>query len=289
MAFLHAATLVLAFLQGGPPTGDLPAKYHTKAPTGVVARVNGVDITAADVEPLLWEWWGADAIQDLITYQLVKSESEKLKVDVSERDVEAEIDKFLADYAKGLKPGVRVQDVLEKQGLTRSRMYLRFRAQMLARAIVERSFAPAKMVKVSTLLIKPINEQTSSVSDAIKRADEAYGRLKKGESWDVVFPSYNADARATQTKGLVGWRNLAVFPETVSAELTKLKPGEVTAPVQTEYGIQIFRLEIAGKDAKGKDLEEMKAIYTQAGESQLMSRLLKESKIERLFPPGTSH
>ncbi|HWA82529.1 MAG TPA: peptidylprolyl isomerase [Fimbriimonadaceae bacterium] len=288
MAFLHALTLAVAFLQGGPQ-GDLPAKYQRHAPTGVVARVNGVDITAADVEPLLWDWWGADAIQDLITYQLVKGEADKLRINVSDKDVEAAIDKFLENYGHELKQGISAESVLAKQGLTRSRMFLRFRAQLLARTIVDRNFAPAKMVKVSTLLIKPINEQTSSVSDAIKRADEAYKRLKDGEKWDVIFPMYNADTRANASKGLVGWRDLSIFPATVADELSKLKPGEITSPVQTEYGIQIFRLELAGKDAKGQDLEEMKNIYAQAGESQLMTRLTKEAKIERLFPPASGH
>ncbi|HVT13382.1 MAG TPA: peptidylprolyl isomerase [Fimbriimonadaceae bacterium] len=288
MALLHALTLAVAFLQGGP-SGDLPASIRPTKPTGVVARVNGVDITAADVEPLLWDWWGADAIQDLITYQLVKAEAGKLRINVSDKDVETELDKFMQNYSKQLKEGVTAETVLARQGLTRSRMFLRFRAQMLARAIVDRSFAPTKMVKVSTLLIKPINEQASSVSDAIKRADEAYQRLKKGEKWDVIFPAYNADQRANATKGLVGWRELSVFPVTVAEELAKLKPGEVTSPAQTEYGIQIFKLELAGKDAKGQDLEEMKSMYAQAGESQLMNRLTKEAKIERLFPPASGH
>ena len=100
MAFITAVAVALAFLQqGNSPVNDLPAKYRTTPPAGntVVARVGGVDITAADVEPLLWEWRGQDAMQDLIAYQLVRAEAQKQRIDVAEKEIEDLLSKSIAD------------------------------------------------------------------------------------------------------------------------------------------------------------------------------------------------
>ena len=251
----------------------------------MLARVDGVEITAGDVESLLWEWRGVDALQDLITYQSVRAEAARLRVDVSEKDVESTIDAFIPQFAKTLQPGVSVNAALAAEGMTRSRMYLRFRTQLLIQKIVEKDFVPAKLVKVSTLVFKASDAQATSLGDAIKRAESAAARLQKGETWDAVFSSLNTDPRAAGSKGLIGWRLLSAFPASVATELSTLKPGQFTKPAQTENGIQIFRLEAAGRDAKGKEFDEMKTTYMQAAQSQLLTRLHQESKIERLYPP----
>jgi parvulin-like peptidyl-prolyl isomerase len=285
IAVAVAVALILTLQQGGSPTGDLPAKYRLKAPTGAVARVDGVDITAGDVDPLLWEWRGSEAIQELINYQIVRAEAQKRRVDVSEKDVESTVDAALQQIQKNAQPGSDSVATLASNGMTRSRMYLRLRTQLLLQKMLENEFDPRKLVKVSTIIVRTASEQASAVAEAIKRADDAYARLQKGESWDKVFDSMSAGTTAQGTKGLL----LAAFPTTVATELQTLKPGQVSKPAQTGFGIQIFRLEVAGKDAAGKDLEEMKNAYMQAGGPQLIAKLQKDAKIERLYPPSFGH
>lgn len=287
MVLITAFAIALAIRQSGSPVNDLPAKYHTKPPAAatVVARVNGVEITAGEVESLLWEWRGSDAIQDLITYQVVKSEAEKQRIDVAEKDIEGTIDGFIRQYQGTLKPGENAWAALAAQGLTRSRLYLRFKSQMYIQKILEREFVPDKLVKISTIIIRPASAQTADHSVAIKKADDAYDRLQKGEKWDAIFDAFNMEPGIKGSKGLIGWRFLAAFPDSVATELKGLKPGGVTKPAETVNGIQIFRMELAGKDAKGKEYDEMKQAYMQPGQAQLLERLHNESKIERLYPP----
>src|SRR4051812_8911494 len=81
MAFLPAVAVALALAAqaGNSPVNDIPAKYRTTPPAAgaAVARVNGVEIKAGDVESLLWDWRGFDAIQDLVSYQMIKAEAQK--------------------------------------------------------------------------------------------------------------------------------------------------------------------------------------------------------------------
>lgn len=286
MPLLTAVIAALAVLQG--PAGDIPAKYRipAPAPSTVVARVNGIEIRASDVEDLLWQWRGFDALQDLITYETVRAEAAKVNIDVPQKQTEDEIDAYLNQVKSQLPQGKTLDDALLEGGFTRSRLYLRFRTEDLVGKMVERSFEPTKMVKVSTMVFRPKDEQTTALTEAIKNADSSYASLKGGKKWDDIFKTTTTDPNALKTNGLIGWRSLDVFPPSVQKELSTLKPGEFTKPAQTENGIQIFRLEVAGKSATPAEQAEMKSIYMSASRRPLLDRLRNLSKIERLYPPA---
>lgn len=287
MTFLPALFAALALVQS--PVDDLPAKYRV-APPGpqtAVARVNGVEITAGDVESLLWDWRGADAIQDLISYQIVKSEAKKQNVDVSEQDVENSIDTFLKEAPKQMRPGASLADYLASQGMTRSRLYMRFRTQLLLQKLVERSFDPKKLVKVDTIVFRPASAQTTDLEAAIRKANDAFARLQKGETWDAVLASTTENPQVRASKGLLGWRDLSIFPASVQKELLSLKPGGITKPAQTEVGIQIFRLEALGESATKEEIKDARAAYLGSSFQPLLERLRKEAKIDRIWQPPT--
>jgi parvulin-like peptidyl-prolyl isomerase len=290
MSFIPALALLVAAQGPGSPANDIPAKYRTTPPAAgaVVARVNGVEIKAGDVEALLWEWRGFDAIQDLISYQVVKSEAQKQRIDVSEAEVEKAIDEGLSQMAKDLPAGKSIEAVLMEQGFTRSRLFLRYRTFALLDAMVRRSFNPKQLVKVSTMIFRPVNEQASSLSYAIQQADAAYKRLAKGDKWEDVLASVTKNPDLIRSKGLLGWKDLGAFPTSIRAELIKMKSGDFTKPAQTENGIQIFRLEKDGMAATLEEKKEMERIYVNSSRDPLLARLRKESRIERLYPsiPG---
>lgn len=284
MPVLNAMAAVLLLLQG--PASDIP-KNHLSAPPSadtVLARVNGVDIKASDVEPLLWQWRGFDALQDLITYEIVRSEAAKTGIDVPPKQTEDEIDGYLKELARQIPPGKTVNDALIEQGFTRSRLFLRFRTDDLIAKMVERSYKPDQMVKVSTMIFRPANEQTSALTEAIKKADAAYASLTGGRKWDDIFGTTTTDPNALRSHGLIGWRSLDLFPPSVQKELGALKPGGITHPAQTENGIQIFKLEVAGKGATQKEQDEMRSVYMSASRRPLLERLKNSAKIERPYP-----
>lgn len=286
--------LALGFLAGpiGPSGGDLPEKYRIKPPTAatVVARVDGSDITAGDVEGLLWDWRSGEVVQELVNYRMVVAEAVRERADVNDDDVEKTIDSGVELYRtkNNLPTTSAAFAALAQTGMTRSRLYLRCRTQLLVQKMAEKGFVPANMVKVSTLIFRFADDQLSSMTDAINKANAAYDRLQKGDPWDVVFAANLTKAGGAGSKGLVGWRDLAIFPPSIADELKQLKVNQVTKPARTENGIQIFKLDLLGKDAKGDDLKQLKDEYMIASQNQLMSKLVKETKVQRLWPAGDS-
>lgn len=282
MAFLPAVAVALAFVQGF--SSDVPAKYRSPKPDSgaVVAKVNGVEIKGSDVESFLWEWRGAEAVQYLINYQLVKGEAEKLRITVPEKEVEDALAKGIKDFEANLPPGQTLDAALQAQGYSKSRLYIHYRTEALLNAIALRHYDPKALVKVSTIVFRPDSEMATSMSAAINKAQAAYDRLKKGETWEAVFRASTNNPDLIKTNGLLGWREITAFPPAVQTEIKQLKAGDVTKPAQTENGFQIFRIDVVGKDAKPAEEQEMRAAFVNGTKRSILDNLRKEAKIERL-------
>jgi hypothetical protein len=279
----------LAILQAQSAIDDVPKKYVVPAPTPdkVVAKVNGVDIKASEINDLLWQARGLELTNDVILYTAIKQDAKKKGIaDLTEKEVDEAFTEQLSQASAGLKPGEKLEDALHRDGFSFSRLYLRMRMQLMIDRILTKDFKPANFVKVSTIIVKPASPANKDVAEASKRADDLYARLKKGESWEGALNSATLDAKVRGNKGLLGWREISAFPELAQQELAAIKPGGVTKPFQTSYGIQIFRLEARGVGANKQELAELKSQYMSAMVPQYLNQLQKEAKIER-FLPGT--
>jgi parvulin-like peptidyl-prolyl isomerase len=255
-------------------------------PEQVLATVNGKPITAGQVAPLLWQWRGEEALQDLISYQTVVSEAHRVGVSVTDAQVEKALDEQLVMLKKDPQVG-DLDQWMRDNGFTRSRLFLRKKAELLLDELVAKGFNAQNYVKVSTIMIKPANEQATSLASAITKAQAAYDRLKAGESWDKVLPAYVTDANVIKSKGLLGWRSLDAFPDSVRRELGTLPIGSVTQPAQTQFGIQLFRVEARGGSATEQQLTELKAFYNQTARNDYLQKLRSSTKVERMWPSGS--
>lgn len=263
---------------------DVPAKYLTPAPTAnkVVAKVDGVDIKASDVEALLWQWRGQEATVDLISYQVIKNASVKEQVAIDDTEVQKALDAQLAQLTPDILQGKTVDEYLLTQGFTKSRLWIRIKTELLLNKIAAKDFKAEDYVKISTVMIKPENTSTKALTDAAKKMDVFYDMLKKGDEWEKVLSLSTSDQSTLAAKGLVGWRRVDALPAMVRQELATLKNGDVTKPVQTQNGFQIFRIEMLGKDAKGEDLLSAEGIHIASNKNAVAKRIHSAAKIEKL-------
>lgn len=263
---------------------DIPAKYLTPAPkpNQVVAKVDGVEIKASDVNDLLWQWRSQEAVADLISYQVIKNASVKENVSVTDAEVQKSVDEQMAQLTPAVLQGKPVDQYLMEQGFTTSRMWLRIKTELLLNKITLKDFKAADYIKVSTIVVRPLNTSTTALTDAAKKADAFYEMLGKGEPWDKVLNYSTTDQRTLDSKGLVGWRLISVFPEMVQTEMKALKAGGLTKPVQTSSGFQIFRIELFGKDAKGVDLAEAETIHISSNKNAVAQKIRTAAKVERI-------
>ncbi len=272
-------------LQG--PTLDLPEVYRRAAPApdAVVATIDGKPIKASDLAPLLWDWRGDEALTDLVSYHMARQEADKNGVKVTREEIEAEMGSQIQQMRNTLQPGQDVDVALREQGFPRSRLYLRVASQLLVDKLVMRQFDPKEFVRVATIVVKPQDEQATSLAAALKLAGDAYDRIQKGEAWDTVLASI-PDPAGRPSSGSLGWRPLSVFSESVRRDMAQLEAGKVTKPAQTVNGIQIFRVEMLGKDAAGADLEALKQVYQGSARTAYAAQLRQKIKVVKHLGNG---
>lgn len=275
--------LALVVLQG--QALDLPNKFISPKPKpdALLATVGGTPILASNLEPYLWDWRAHEALQDLVTHQMIAAEAARLSVRVSDEDIQKELDKQLEQVKKELQPGQTADQLLLERGFPKSRLYLRIRSEQLLNKLVMQSFDPKQFVKVATIVVRSRSEQASELAQALKRAEDAYNALRNGEAWGDVLARHSDDPGALQSQGMLGWRELRAFPPTVQDEMRSLKPGAITKPAQTANGIQIFRIEAIGAQAEGAAIQELGEAFLTGSRQRYLDGLRAKTKVEIHF------
>ncbi|HLO99722.1 MAG TPA: peptidylprolyl isomerase [Fimbriimonas sp.] len=286
---LFSALIVAKFaLQTAAFQLSVPNLPKAPAAETVLAKVNGAEIKAKDIQDLLWEVRGEEILNDVIFYQLAKQEGDRLGIVVTDAEIEAGVKNEMDIMSKNLAEGQTLEQAMAAAGQTKSRLYLGMKTSLLLTKISMAQFDAKAYIKVSTILVRPRSNAASDVSNTIQVVQKAYDRINAGEPWEKLVDELVTDAEGKRSRGLLGWRQLAAFPETTRPELTALARGKVTKPVQTQNGIQIFRIEARGLDATKDELESLKTELADTFRLQAVQKLRQTMKIERFFPtkPG---
>ncbi len=281
--FVLAVALNRALQVAQPFLAYVPPRLLQGAPSPdqSVAKVDGVEIKAKDVQDLLWQWRGADAVRELVEFQIVKAEAERQGIKVASEEIEAKLAESLKSFTDQM-PGKDVDDALQLQGFTRSRAYLRVTRQVMLEKIAGKDFHEADYVKVSAITIKPGEGKT--LEQAITEADGDYTKLKAGTKWGTVLATTTIEPTILENGGLLGWRRYKIFPESTVKEFATLKAGQFTKPTQTTAGVQIFRLEGKGDQAPSEQVAELKNAFLVGAMQTLEKELRAKAKVESYQP-----
>jgi peptidyl-prolyl cis-trans isomerase D len=95
-------------------------------------------------------------------------------------------------------------------------------------------------------------------AEAKALADEVAKKLADGGDFAALAAQYSADPGSAARGGDLGFAGRGVYVEAFEKALFALQPGETSAPVKTEFGYHIIRLE-ALKASDGQDFEQVRA------------------------------
>lgn len=104
---------------------------------------------------------------------------------------------------------------------------------------------PSKgQVQVEQIMIAaPKSKGEQGITDAKAKMNEVLAALKKGESFESLVKTYSEDKFSNEKGGLLEPFSVGKYsPEFESAAFGLKKPGDVSQPIQTEYGIHILKL-----------------------------------------------
>ncbi len=120
-------------------------------------------------------------------------------------------------------------------------------------------------LKASHILFKATSDE--QVSEALKKAQELRVKLAAGQDFAQTAAELSEDPSAkgdNGNKGDLGWFKLGSMVKPFEDAALALKPGELSQPVRTNFGIHLIRLE----GRKDKSFEEVR--------DQLLSQLTSE-------------
>jgi len=107
---------------------------------------------------------------------------------------------------------------------------------------------------VSHILIDiPSGGRTEGIEAARAKLDEIYARLEAGEDFGQLAIVYS-DAETALEGGSLGWRKGSQLPTLFVDTVLRMKPGEVSEPIQSASGFHIIRLnEVRGAERVMQD------------------------------------
>jgi len=128
--------------------------------------------------------------------------------------------------------------------------------------------------------------QAPPEAQAMQRAQAIAARIRGGADFARTAMTESDDEQSAPNGGSLGPARPEGLPPNIAAVVTKLKPGEMSEPVKTEYGVHIFKVE----QASLAELDPMlrQKVRQQTAESEI-KRLQTGAKVvldPQFFPEG---
>lgn len=262
---------VLAQTPSAPSAPQTPAQIEAHL-NRVVARIDGMEITERELQIAREDM--ADRLRQVPPQQ--------------QRD-------FLIQVVADLKLGAKAAEAAKLQDTAEVRHRLAYvRMKVLMDEFVARESAKAATAEAARKLyddamktMKP-DEEVRARHILVEKEEEARAaleRVRKGEDFAKVATELSRDPGSKPQGGDLGYftqdRMVAPFAEAAF----KLKSGEVSEPVQTQFGWHIIKVE----DKRTRPLptfeevrEEIDAYLKQQGQQNVVLELRKDKRVERV-------
>lgn len=230
-----------------------------KVDKNVVAVVNGEKLSRDKLADMLIEMYGAEGLDLLIRRTLVKQESSKLKVTVTEEEIASRIEYLVEGQINqqmkkgGLKDEDALKSELEKAKLTLDQ-YKKNIAKMfkLTKGQVEAEILAEKIIKQT---IKITDEELHEsyeeelgekilarqiVFRTLKDAEKTLERIRTGADFEALAKKESVDRNSAS----LGGKMRPFGPQGVMGKaVANLKDGEVSEIIKTDSGYHIIKIE----------------------------------------------
>ena len=228
----------------------------------MVASVDDVEITEAELNKELKAQYGAEVLSALVTNKVIELEGKKQDVKVTKDEIQAEYDKYIESYggeeeflqiisSYGMDVDAVKEDI-ESYLLTLKLMEADLE---IADADVETYFEENKEnynqaaeVEASHILVE--DKET---------ANEVLKKLNDGGDFAELAKEYSTDASNNEDGGYLGYFGAGQMAEEFETAAFAMKTGEVSSePVETEFGFHIIKVtdKVEAKDAVFADVKD---------------------------------
>lgn len=261
----------------------------------IVARVDGRPISAHLLWERLLQRGGRAVLRELIYDALLLQEAERQGIVLSEKEVAEEEKRFLQQFPslesleewkqRHPQQWASVQETLRLHALFRRLVEAEVQVSEEEVAAYYREhaeeFREPEQVRAQGILVES-RENAEALREALLQPEADFAALAR---------QFSLDPATREQGGDMGWVRPGMYSEAVEKVLFRLKPGEISEPVETPDGFFLLRI-LERKPARQMPLEEVRERLRQQlkerkrreVESTYLERLRRRAHIEVLWP-----
>lgn len=291
----------------------LPAGVHCEVVDRIIAIVNDDIITLKDVERYVHvEKQGKytsvneylrnlelkEKIDIFINDMLIKQQAKKLKIDISDREVEGIVENV---KKQNLITETELREQLKKENITYKDFRDGIKMNILRSRVLARVISPEVKITDDDLkeyYDKHLNEfkeeeyrlkqifVSGQRQDGAQRAMAAYKLLSEGKPFEDVAAEWSDDPSA-KTGADIGYVKKEDLMPQLKQSLSQVTPGSYTQVIQTPYGFNILKLVDVKKSGTlpfdaAKDAIRGKVVFDESEKryKEYINKLRKSSYIE---------
>lgn len=278
---------------------------------GVAAEVNGTDIPMEDFYKSyaarvnqLTSMYGEDilknendkqkkstdellreqALEDLTTTEAIKQDAEKSNITVTDD----EVNKKISDIEKQLGGKEQFDSFLKQNGLPRDYVTENMKNQMLVGKYTD---AKLKELEPTDEEVKKYYEDNKDsffkakashilVND-LKEANVLRKKILKGEDFAKVAKENSKDTSSAKNGGSLGEFTNGQMVEAFDEQIAKMKEGEISEPINTQFGYHIIKLDEKKAREFDEVKDEVKANLQQEKFKDYIDKVKKDAKIKK--------
>jgi foldase protein PrsA len=221
----------------------------------VVARVNGRDLTRDELAALAVAVYGSQVLETLISQEVVRQEAERQGVTVTQAQIDEYVGQRVQQYLDGVARKAGAKDVAElaaRAGEPADAVArMRARAETALRPFVEPELLAMKlMAREITITDDEVrteyNRQYGAKAKVLQivlgtkaEAQSVIEKLRMGADFKQLAQEVSKDPVSRRNGG-----EMSPLPVTslLGSAASKLKPGEISEPVQSPDGFHVLKL-----------------------------------------------
>ena len=226
-----------------PGSGD----QGTVSDSEAVAMVNGEPVPKDELFEIMYAQGGSDALEQLIARKLIVQEAENAGIEVSEEEMDAEVESIIGESFEGSRE--EFLEVLEFYGISEESFREDARLNLLVRKLamtrIELSddelrgffdehkylFEQAEEIEVRHILV-----------ETEEAAAEVVERLAGGEDFAELAAEFSIDQSNKDNAGYLGFFGRGVMVPEFEEAAFGMTVGEVSGVVESPFGFHIIEL-----------------------------------------------
>ncbi|WP_135555213.1 peptidylprolyl isomerase [Paenibacillus cymbidii] len=280
VVLLSAALLIVCLYSFGPQRGGKPGLAQPSPTPGasgqvkpdddpVVAKIGSRTIKRSELSASLFERHGAELLSQMLDRAAIQMEADTLAIKATQPEIAAELKRMQQGYDSEEQ---FYQSMKDQVGLTKSELAEDVYFKLLLERIATRNVTVTEG-EVDEYIQKHPEEFRSHVQlhllqivgATLEQANRTLDLLRSGQDFAKLARDRSIDTATAGDGGDLGWveENDPFLPPPVMKAASKLKTGEVSAPVQTENGFVVIKLVDRKETSKGDAAQLRDALRSQ--------------------------